>query len=202
MGELTGTLAERLSPPLSGNEDSRVTAEITSPTEIIVRVVEDGSGLDLFAMYSTLHPLMDRLGKTMNLINGFEFTAVPVFGGFSFPPPSPPPPLPPLDPQMEKSNASETESGVEKESSGSGAGGALLALGIIFLLIAGPPARRARGPPPPPTHTHTHTLTHTHTHTHARTSRHCPPPAHLPPAPSSPCLRLHRRLPVQPLTPY
>ena len=96
MGELTGTLAERLSPPLSGNEDSRLTAEVTSETQITVRVV--AAGLDMFAMYATLWPLMDRIGKTNDLINGFDFQAVPIFGGFTYPPPSPPPPLPPLPP--------------------------------------------------------------------------------------------------------
>merc|ERR1740117_1776104 len=134
MGELTGTLAECLSPPLSGNEDSRLTAEVTSETQITVRVV--GEGLDLFAMYMTLRPLMDRLGKTNDLINGFDFQAVPIFGGLSYPPPSPPPPLPPLDPQMERANATERTSDIEKEAAGGGAGSALLALGIIFLLIA------------------------------------------------------------------
>ena len=61
MGELTGTLAEVLSPPLSGNYDSRLTAEVTSETQITVRVV--GEGLDLFAMHMMLRPLMDRIGK-------------------------------------------------------------------------------------------------------------------------------------------
>jgi hypothetical protein len=136
MGELTGTLAERLTPPLEGNLDGRLSAEKLSPTQIIVRIT--GDGLVYWDLMVTLRSLMPTVEATNALISGFDFTAVPIFGGsgLRYPPPVPPPGLPPLAPARQRANGTETRDSNLTQEETSNIGTPLLVIGILCFIAA------------------------------------------------------------------
>ena len=69
-----------------------------------------GDGLVYWDLMVTLRSLMPTVEATNALISGFDFTAVPIFGGsgLRYPPPVPPPGLPPLAPARQRANGTET----------------------------------------------------------------------------------------------